>query len=170
MLLPLLLTTLLLPLALTTPLTLTYTPLSSPNPNANPHPLAVLLTAYTPPPPSTSLLRLSFSPSITPSSTLALASTLHLPNSHFLVLLSRLDNTTLSVSYHPGPAALTAPDSHAPPSTQPSDADTERSTWPTVRVAYAASPPQPVLNQPVVLNKEGVVPEEGVVEKTFLQK
>ncbi|MCJ1383208.1 hypothetical protein MMC17_006321 [Xylographa soralifera] len=161
----------LLPLVLTHPLTLTYTPLSS----LNPHPLAILtlspplLTAYTPPPPSSTPLRLSFSPSTTitasTSSTLTLASALHLPGSYFRILLSRLDNTTLSVSYHPGPNGL----SNQKESASNSAAGTDHTAWPSVQVAYAAAAPQPVLNRPVVASKDGGG-QEAEVEKTFLQK
>ncbi|MCJ1320937.1 hypothetical protein MMC15_006278, partial [Xylographa vitiligo] len=165
----------LLPLALTSPLTLTYTPLSPPS--SPPHPLAILtlspplLTSYTPPPASlsASLLRLSLSPqttrqtttTTTTSSTLTLASSLHRPGSHLLVLLSPLDNTTISASFHPGPAA---------PAPNRNPGGTDPTAWPALRIAYAAAPPQPVLNRPIALSRDGVPATEGEApEKTFLQ-
>ncbi|MCJ1295070.1 hypothetical protein MMC34_006631 [Xylographa carneopallida] len=177
---------LLLPLTLTHSLTLTYTPLHDSTPPSHTHPLAHLtlspptLLAYTPPPPSSSLIRLSFSSSTTStntsshphtpdtpseSSTLLLASALHLPGSHFRVLLSRFDNCTLGVGLHPDLAGV------AGHGGLEGSGGLEVSAWPTVRIAYAAPPPRPVLNKPVVVSADGTAGEEGAGgEKTFLQK
>jgi hypothetical protein len=166
----LLLSLLLLPLSLatfTSTITLTYTPLQPPS--SAPTSLAVLtlspptLSSFTPPPSSASLLRLTASSSAENSpSTLVLASALHNPGV-FLVLLSPIDNSTISVSYRPLPTTEESLQRKKEKGRGGSE------TWPGIEIVYPSEGVKPVLNRPVVLNEEGKLPVKEV-EKTFLQR
>lgn len=133
--------------------------------SASPLPLAHIsltptptLTSYTPPKPlsSSPLLRLSVIPGH--FSTLVSQAALHQPGT-FRVLLSPVDNSTISVSYQTlgedGDGVV--------------DRSGDKAAWPGVQIVYPDAAPWPALNRPVVLNEEGKVPEKEP-EKSLLQK
>lgn len=177
----------LLPLTLAvSSLTVTYTPLTQPQ---STHPLAQLtlspphIHSFTPPPLSSSPspfdphfpIRISISTSSSAHthspSTLTTLSALNAPGGVFRLLLSPVDNSTISISYRaPSSAPTTSPNNvNVNVNGNGNGNGKEGNALPELEITYPSPPPRPLLNKPVVLNEEGKV-EAPEVEKSLLQR